>query len=112
MIVGEARAERVHHNGFVSVSRKTKVRWFNRGAAAFERTFPGFNASSLGAEVGPVYVCPLCDQAFTPAARKRPDCVLGDRGYDAVAIRRGLQAHHIVPLLAMRRTEHGSGLGR
>jgi transposase len=44
--------------------------------------------------------------------RQRPDCVLGDCGYDAVAIRRGLQARHIVPLLAMRRTEHGSGLGR
>ena len=44
--------------------------------------------------------------------RQRPDCVLGDRGYDAAAIRRGLRARHIVPLLAMRRTEHGSGLGR
>jgi len=38
--------------------------------------------------------------------------VLGDRGYDAAAIRRGLRARHIVPLLAMRRTEHGSGQGR
>ena len=44
--------------------------------------------------------------------RQRPDCVLGDRGYDAAAIRRGLRARHIVPLLARRRTEHGSGLGR
>lgn len=44
--------------------------------------------------------------------RQRPDCVLGDRGYDAVAIRRGLRTRHIVPLLARRRTEHGSGLGR
>ena len=44
--------------------------------------------------------------------RQRPDCVLGDRGYDAAAIRRGLRARHIVPLLAMRRTGHGSGLGR
>ena len=35
--------------------------------------------------------------------RQRPDCVLGDRGYDAAAIRRGLR---------MRRTAHGSGLGR
>jgi hypothetical protein len=38
--------------------------------------------------------------------------VLGDRGYDAAAIRRGLRTRHIVPLLAMRRTAHGSGLGR
>jgi transposase len=37
--------------------------------------------------------------------RQRPDCVLGDRGYDAAAIRRGLRTRHIVPLLAMRRTE-------
>ena len=38
--------------------------------------------------------------------------MLGDRGYDAAAIRRGLRARHIVPWLAMRRTQHGSGLGR
>ena len=44
--------------------------------------------------------------------RRRPDCVLGDRGYDAAAIRRGLRARHIVPWIAMRRTAHGSGLGR
>jgi transposase len=44
--------------------------------------------------------------------RHRPDCVLGDRGYDAEAIRQGLRERGIVPLLAMRNTEHGSGLGR
>jgi transposase len=44
--------------------------------------------------------------------RRRPTCVLGDRGYDAAAIRSGLRARHIAPLLATRRTEHGSGLGR
>jgi hypothetical protein len=44
--------------------------------------------------------------------RRRPDCVLGDRGYDAESIREGLRARHIVPLLARRNTEHGSGLGR
>lgn len=43
--------------------------------------------------------------------RCRPTCVRGDRGYDA-AIRHGLRARHILPLLAMRRTRHGSGLGR
>jgi transposase len=32
--------------------------------------------------------------------RCRPDCVLGDRAYDAEAIRRGLRARHIVPWLA------------
>ena len=44
-------------------------------------------------------------------ASQRPNCVLGDR-YDAAAIRRSLRARHIVPWLAMRRTAHGSGLGR
>jgi transposase len=44
--------------------------------------------------------------------RLRPDCVLGDRGCDSATIRRGLRARHIVPLLAVRRTKHGSGLGR
>jgi len=44
--------------------------------------------------------------------RQRPDCVLGDRGYDAAEIRRGLRTRHIVPLVAMRRTQRGSGLGR
>jgi hypothetical protein len=38
--------------------------------------------------------------------------VLGDRGDDAAAVRHGLRARHILQLLAMRRTEHGSGLGR
>jgi transposase len=44
--------------------------------------------------------------------RCRPDCVLGDRAYDAETIRDGLRARHIHPLLAVRRTRHGSGLGR
>ena len=38
--------------------------------------------------------------------------MLGDRGYDAEAIRRGLRARGIMPWLAKRNTEHGSGLGR
>jgi transposase len=38
--------------------------------------------------------------------------MLGDRAYDAEYIRRALRARHILPLLAMRNTEHGSGLGR
>jgi transposase len=44
--------------------------------------------------------------------RCRPVCVVGDRGYDAAAIRHGLRVRHIVALVAMRRTTHGSGLGR
>jgi hypothetical protein len=35
-----------------------------------------------------------------------------NRRYDAEAIRQGLRARHIVPMLTKRNTEHGSGLGR
>ena len=44
--------------------------------------------------------------------RHRPDRVLGDRGYDAESIRQCLRERGILPLLARRNTEHGSGLGR
>ena len=44
--------------------------------------------------------------------RCRPDCVVGDRGYDAYPIRRGLRIRGIRPWLAQRNTGHGSGLGR
>jgi hypothetical protein len=42
--------------------------------------------------------------------RQRPDRVLGDRGYDAESIRQGLRDRGIIPFLAKRNTEHGSGL--
>jgi len=38
--------------------------------------------------------------------------VFGDRGYDAEAMRQGLRARRIMPWLAKRNTEHGSGLGQ
>jgi hypothetical protein len=41
----------------------------------------------------------------------RPDCVLGDGGYDAESIRQGLHDRGIIPFPAKRNTEHGSGLG-
>jgi transposase len=44
--------------------------------------------------------------------RSRPDCILGDRAYDAEVIRHGLRTRHMLPLLAMRRAKHGSGLGQ
>lgn len=43
---------------------------------------------------------------------RTPDTVLGDRGYDAESIRKGLRDRRIIPFLAKRNTEHGSGLGR
>jgi transposase len=51
---------------------------------------------------------PLHGQRGRP--RHRPDSLLGDRCYDAAAIRAGLRARHILPRLAM--PAHGSGLGR
>jgi len=44
--------------------------------------------------------------------RCHPDCVAADRGYDAEPIRRYLRSRNIIPFLAKRNTEHGSGLGR
>src|SRR3990172_8718463 len=43
--------------------------------------------------------------------RRRPRIVQGDRGYDAETDRRWLRQRRILPLLAKRRTPHGSGLG-
>jgi transposase len=37
---------------------------------------------------------------------------LGDSAYDAESIRQGLRDRGIIPFLAKRNTEHGSGLGR
>ena len=61
---------------------------------------------------------PLVD-AITPIAgpvgrpRKRPDALLADRGYDAEEkIRRPLRDRGIIPLIAKRNTDHGSGLGK
>src|SRR5271169_1834582 len=44
-------------------------------------------------------------------ARRRFDQVLGDRGYDSEPARQLLRWLGITPILAHRRTEHGSGLG-
>jgi hypothetical protein len=43
--------------------------------------------------------------------RHPPDCVLGDRGYDAESIRQGLRARRFVPWLAKRNTEYWQRTG-
>jgi transposase len=43
--------------------------------------------------------------------RRRPGVLQGDRGYDSQPHRDRLFAQGIVPVLARRRTPHGSGLG-
>ena len=44
--------------------------------------------------------------------RHRPERLQGDRGYDDEADRQQLRDRGIIPILAKRRTEHGSGLGK
>jgi transposase len=44
--------------------------------------------------------------------RKRPGCVVADRGYDHDKYRRELRRRGIGSEIARRQTKHGSGLGR
>ena len=44
--------------------------------------------------------------------RRRPEVLVADRGYDHDSYRRQLRRRGIRPLIARRRTAHGSGLGR
>ena len=43
--------------------------------------------------------------------RHRPDAVVADRGYDHDSHRRLVRKRGITPIIARRKTEHGSGLG-
>lgn len=43
--------------------------------------------------------------------RRRPERLLGDRGYDAERLRKWLRDRGIEPMLARRTEKHGSGLG-
>jgi transposase len=43
--------------------------------------------------------------------RRRPSLLLADRGYDSKARRQALRARGIRPVIARRKTAHGSGLG-
>jgi transposase len=44
--------------------------------------------------------------------RRRPERLVADRGYDHDSHRRQLRARGIRPLIARRKTSHGTGLGR
>nr|WP_230945978.1 IS5 family transposase [Burkholderia territorii] len=43
---------------------------------------------------------------------QKPGVVYADRGYDSTRHRRALRERDIKPVIAKRRTEHGSGLGK
>jgi len=73
MTVGDTRRQSVVAQTDQSNTKRRrriekKLRWFDRGAAAFERAFPGRLAAQFGADAGPRYVCPICDFAFIRAA--------------------------------------------
>jgi hypothetical protein len=55
---------------------------------------------------------PAGQATATPRPRRRPDCLLGDRGYDHDTYRRLVQAKGIKHRIGRRGTEHGSGLGK
>ena len=44
--------------------------------------------------------------------RRRPDRLIADRAYDSDTYRRLLRERGITPVIARRKTKHGSGLGR
>jgi transposase len=45
-------------------------------------------------------------------AKQKPKVIYADRGYDSEAHRQKLRERGIKPVIARRRTEHGSGLGK
>ena len=47
----------------MSIAAATKLRWFDLGAAAFERGLRAATRSCLGGHE-PTYVCPICDRPF------------------------------------------------
>lgn len=53
---------------------------------------------------------PMAGQRGRP--RRWPERLQGDRGFDCEADRREIRRRHIIPILAKRRTPHGSGLGK
>jgi transposase len=73
-------------------------------------TFTGSNVADVTELLHVVdAVPPVCGKVGRP--RRRPDELYGDRAYDSEPHRRELRRRHIVPHLARRNTEHGSGLG-
>lgn len=54
-------------------------------------------------------VPPIAGKGGRP--RRRPEAIYGDRAYDSRRHRDALRRRGMVPHLARRRTEHGSGLG-
>lgn len=60
---------------------------------------------------------PLADRAppisgLRGRPRSRPKSLQGDRGFDCEADREELRRRRVIPVLAKRRTLHGSGLGK
>ena len=75
-------------------------------------------ASLTGTNVNDVTQLPPLIDAIPPIRRLRghslcrPRVVYADRGYDSERHRRALRHRGIEPVIAKRRAEHGSGLGK
>ena len=52
----------------MSVNPNKKLRWFDRGAEALERQFPGLVGRFMGADHPLMYACPICLTAYGRAA--------------------------------------------
>ena len=82
----------------------------NAHAVPLAVTLTGGNRNDVTQLIPPLQaVPPVRGKRGRP--RRRPDVVLGDRGYDHDKYRRLVRALGVKPLTARRGTEHGSGLG-
>lgn len=54
-------------------------------------------------------ICPIAGKVGRPQCK--PKTLQADRAYDSRAHRAALRARGIIPMIARRRVEHGSGLG-
>ncbi len=75
----------------LKVSLATKLRWFDRGAAAFAQVFPDA-LSPLGTNASPHYVCPQCAEPDAAGERYRVQL------FPRTAVQGGaLTAEHVPP---------------
>ncbi|WP_302074292.1 transposase [Burkholderia glumae] len=115
-------SDRAALNGILFVF-KTGIRWnhlptrlgFGSGATCWRRLSDWQKAGVWANDV--TQLLPLVD-AIPPIRGVRgrplqkPGVVYADRGYDSTRHRRALRERGIKPVIAKRRTEHGSGLGK
>ncbi|WP_302074297.1 transposase [Burkholderia glumae] len=116
-------SDRAALNGILFVF-KTGIRWnhlptrlgFGSGATCWRR-LSDWQKAGVWDQLHVTQLLPLVD-AIPPIRGVRgrplqkPGVVYADRGYDSTRHRRALRERGIKPVIAKRRTEHGSGLGK